>query len=63
MQICRDYFPDCFAYSNGHCMALNDTRFDKPCPFYKKATEVGTYQEIAMQAVMQAKEDKKSIKY
>lgn len=63
MQRCRDYRPDCFAFCDGKCMALNSTKFDKPCPFYKTISEVGTYQEISMEMARQYKEDRKSIKY
>lgn len=40
LQVCRQKKYDCFAYCNGACKALGDTRFEYPCPFYKKEEEI-----------------------
>lgn len=40
LQVCRQNKIDCFAYCKGGCKALGDTRFDYPCPFYKKEDEI-----------------------
>lgn len=32
---CRWKMKDCRAYRNGGCLALSDTKFTRPCPFYK----------------------------
>lgn len=40
VDICRDAKIDCFGFGEfGRCKALDDTRFDKPCPFYKSARQ------------------------
>lgn len=36
LEPCRQNKKACFAYKNSGCTCLIDTRFDKPCPFYKK---------------------------
>ena len=33
--MCSQHRFDCFACEMGRCVALIDTKFDKPCPFYK----------------------------
>lgn len=38
---CLAYHPDCFAFIDGHCKCLSDTRFrNNECPFYKTAEQV-----------------------
>lgn len=32
---CQQKRKDCFAYDSGMCKVLQDTTFDKICPFYK----------------------------
>lgn len=34
--ICVQDRRDCNRYNEGYCALLTDTRFNKPCPFYKK---------------------------
>lgn len=33
--VCREAKSDCIAYSNGLCIALQETDFKRPCPFFK----------------------------
>lgn len=33
--VCREAKSDCIAYSNGVCIALQETNFKRPCPFFK----------------------------
>ena len=33
--VCREAKSDCTAYYNGRCVALQDTDFKRPCPFFK----------------------------
>ena len=33
---CSRNAPDCKAYRHGGCIALSDTKFNRPCPFYKR---------------------------
>lgn len=33
--VCREAKSDCIAYSNGICIALQETDFKRPCPFFK----------------------------
>lgn len=47
-QMCVEKKTDCFAYHDGKCVALSDTKFNRPCPFYKTrkgAYFVGVYEE------------------
>lgn len=37
---CRQELKDCFAYCEGRCICLNDTRFGYRCPFYKPFDQV-----------------------
>ena len=34
--VCVQDRRDCNRYNEGFCSLLTDTRFNKPCPFYKK---------------------------
>lgn len=38
--VCRDGKADCFAFRDGKCSCLKDTRFNKVCPFYKSVKQV-----------------------
>lgn len=63
MERCHDYEVDCFAYCNGKCMCLSDTRFkDRHCPFYKRTDEAGTYYDICKQIADYRKNETKSVK-
>ena len=33
--VCREAKSDCVSYRNGVCIALRDTDFKRPCPFFK----------------------------
>lgn len=33
---CSQKRTDCKCFSNGRCMILTDTKFDRDCPFYKR---------------------------
>lgn len=35
LQDCEQQRTDCFAYKGKKCLALNDTHFERQCPFYK----------------------------
>ena len=45
--LCRQKRTDCNRYipETGGCAALQDTNFNKPCPFYRKKTETGEKSE------------------
>ena len=34
--MCSQRRTDCKSFSNGRCMILTDTKFDRDCPFYKR---------------------------
>lgn len=34
--VCLQGQKDCKRYNKGFCTILTDTKFNKPCPFYKK---------------------------
>lgn len=38
--ICSRHEPTCAAYSKGRCKILHDTKFTRPCPFYKTWSQV-----------------------
>ena len=37
---CSQKRVNCFAYVNGKCDCLNDTKFKRMCPFYKDRQQV-----------------------
>ncbi len=37
--MCDQKMDDCFAYVAGGCRLLSNTRFQKPCPFYKSGKD------------------------
>lgn len=37
---CRWNMTDCRAFRHGGCIALIDTKFNRPCPFYKRRDSV-----------------------
>ena len=45
---CRQNLWDCTAYDeNGYCQALNDTQFNRQCPFYKSRKGKGNEQHYS----------------
>ena len=32
--VCREQRESCAAFRKGNCIALSDTKFKRPCPFY-----------------------------
>ena len=47
---CKDkHRKDCFACKNGLCLILNNTTFNRPCPFFKTEQEAEESTAKAMQ--------------
>ena len=42
---------DCFGYEEGHCIALDDSRFKKGCPFFKTREQVAIEKEYCRKRV------------
>lgn len=48
--LCKQKLSDCCANKGGYCIALTDTEFNRPCPFYKKKGENNEHNRINRKA-------------
>lgn len=50
---CEGNRSDCFAFCDGKCAVLNDTRFGRPCPFYKTKKQCEKEEKNRQERLMQ----------